>query len=208
MFDWAICVCDDHPVVAEGIEHILSSESGMASIHKVKNAEACLKYLKHQTPDLLVLDLNLPDMNGIELLKKIRESDADLPVLVLTMYKDPFILEQIKKLDGNGYLLKDFSRSDFLQALDAIKNKRFYVAKGIKRALPSQKGAFSGAIQLTRREKEIITFTASGKSAKEVAQLLHISKHTVNTHRRNIYKKLNINGIKELIRFAHKNGLA
>ncbi|NGP88358.1 response regulator [Fodinibius halophilus] len=200
-----ICICDDHPVIAEGIEYILSKENGQAQLHTTKTGKKCLHIVQHYPLDLLILDLKLPDINGLDLLKKIREQQPDLPILVLTMHKDPFILDQIQKLGGDGYMLKDFGRKEFLRALKTIDQQKFYVSPGIRQSL--ERDSFSGTLQLTKREKEIIKYTASGKSAQEVGDLLYISKHTVNTHRRNIYKKLDISGVKELINFAHENGL-
>ncbi|MFH5885568.1 response regulator [Halalkalibaculum sp. DA3122] len=200
-----ICICDDHPIVAEGIGHILSGKYGRLKLQTVKTGKKCLQYLQHHLPDLLILDLNLPDVNGLGLMKKIRSRHPELPILVLTMHKDAFILDQIETLGGNGYMLKDFGRNELLQALKSIEHDTFYVSPGIRQSL--QTDGFSGTLQLTPREKEIIAYTASGKSAREVAEILHISKHTVDTHRRNIYKKLDIDGVKQLIHFAHTHGL-
>lgn len=200
----SICICDDHHIVSEGIEHFLSDEDESYTLHKTDTAKQCLATINNYHVDVLILDLNLPDMNGLELLKLIRQQQPELPVLILTMHNDPFILERAKKLGANGYMLKDFGKNELLQALTSIRQQKFYKSPGIKHTAGNDQ--LSGVYHLTDREVEIIRNTATGKTAREIADKLYISPHTVNTHRRNIYKKLDLNSVNELINFAHKNG--
>ncbi len=205
MSQQSVHICEDHQIVVEGIERILT-ESDRYVLHGAsKTAEDCRAHLEKHPPDILILDLQLPDANGVELLKEIRDTYKNLLVLVLTMHNDPFVVEQINKNGGHGYLLKDFGKKELIEALDQLKPGSFHKGPGVKSF--SESDAFSGSIRLTAREKEIISLTAQGKTSQEIAAVLFISEHTANTHKRNIYKKLGFNDVRELIKFAYDNGL-
>lgn len=162
--------------------------------------------IKSKPPHVLILDLNLPDMAGLEIIKKIRDKNDRMKILILTMHNDPFLIRQVKSLGANGYLLKDFGRNELLESLDCIFEGEYYVSPNLSYEEEGLNGI--SKFRLTKREKEIIKFSAEGKSSSEIAEHLFLSPHTVNTHRRNIYKKLGLSNIKELIKFAYDEGIA
>lgn len=198
-------ICEDHKIVIDGIRSILSEITRHSTVRAFSNGKDLLETLNDEQPDLLILDLNLPDMNGLDILKTIRKENEELPILILTMHSDPFVVKKVKSLGGNGYLLKDFGEKEFLRALDTVLKGGYYQSPSVEAAeLENEK---KHSLHLTEREKEIIRLSAKGKSSAEIAEDLYLSPHTINTHRRNIYKKLRISNIKELIKFAYNEGI-
>lgn len=202
----SVFICEDHQIVIDGIRSILADISGNADVRAFSNGTELLKALHNDHPDILILDLNLPDVNGLDVLKEIRKKYIDLPVLILTMHSDPYVVKKVKSLGGNGYLLKDFGEKEFLRALDTILAGGYYQSPSVDTIDYEHEDKHT--LTLTDREKEIIRLSARGKSSNEIADELYLSHHTVNTHRRNIYKKLRISNIKELIKFAYDEGIA
>jgi len=201
----SVFICEDHQIVIDGIVHILNKSGQYGPVSSYKTVGALLEALESNSPDFLILDLNLPDQNSLSYIAKVRKDHPELGVLVLTMHNDPLLADKVLREGADGFLLKDFGEEELLYALNVVNMGDKYINPKIKRVRPN---AFnSSPLFLTKREKQIIRETAQGRSSVEIASNLYISPHTVNTHRRNIYKKLNISNIRELITFAYKNGL-
>lgn len=201
----SVHICEDHKIVVEGVQSILN-ESGKYSLDGFSSTgEECRKALEKHQPEILILDIQLPDVNGLDLMKELLRKYDTLSILILTMHNDPYIVEQVKEHGGKGYLLKDFGKKELLDALDFVRRGEFY--KGPKVKSLSAPQPYTKSVRLTSREKEIISLTANGKSTSEIADSLFISEHTVNTHRRNIYKKLDLKDSKQLVKFAYDVGL-
>jgi len=175
-------------------------------VRNFQSAEKLLEALHTGQCNILILDINLPQKSGLDILPEIRRDYPDMWILVLTMYNSPAILNKAKEQGVHGVLLKDFGEQDLLKALNDIITTGKYQNPVIKNYDEDSADA-SKVLFLTKREKEIITLTAQGKTSSEIAEILFLSPHTVNTHRRNIYKKLDITNIKELITVANANGL-
>ena len=201
----SVFICEDHQIVIDGVTRILSNSGAYTPIHAFKSGDDLLEALGKQVPDILILDLNLPDRNGIELLPEIKSAYPGLSVLILTMHNDALIARKVKDLGADGYLLKDFGEKELLLALKTITSGLYYASPVLNDV--AQVESDTRAFFLTTREKEIISLTALGKSSSEIGEAIHISPHTVNTHRRNIYKKLGISNMKELVTFAHAHHL-
>jgi len=202
----AVFICEDHQIVVDGIKSILSGTDKYLPVISFQTGEELQAELEKNVPDLLILDLNLPGITGIDLLADIRKQHPDLPVLILTMHSDPYLVKKVIELGANGYILKDFGEDELINALEVVISGGFYQSPEVERL--AEKNNDIHTLHLTEREKEIIRFSANGMSSNEMAEKLFLSPHTVNTHRRNIYKKLGINNIKELIKFAYNEGLA
>ncbi|MDI6402882.1 response regulator transcription factor [Balneolaceae bacterium ANBcel3] len=202
----SVYLCEDHQIVIDGILRIFSNSKKYKPVQFYKSAEALSEALEQKAPDILLLDLNLPDRNGIELLPEIRSRYPNTGILILTMHHDPVLIKKVREMGAGGYLLKDFGEKELLEAMDCITNGGIY----FKNLPYTQKedDLDAQALFLTAREKEIIQLTVSGKTSAEIAAQLFLSPHTVNTHRRNIYKKLNLSNMKALITYAYSNGLA
>lgn len=214
-----VFICEDHEIVIDGISRILSNLIDGVELKSFKTGDLMLEEMglsknrnpktnpeKITVPDLLILDINLPEMNGIEILQHIRKHQNTTKVLILTMYNDAMLAKKLKDSGANGYLLKDFGEEEFTAAVKAVTKGKYFESPSLKPHADAR--SETKALYLTSREKDIIKHTVMGKSSIEIGELLFLSPHTVNTHRRNIYKKLNIGNIKELVNFAHVNGLS
>lgn len=198
-------ICEDHQIVIDGITHILDQSGQYEPVVAFKTASALLEALESHSPDLIILDLNLPDRNSLEFISDIRQNHPDVRILILTMHNDPFLAQRVMDEGANGYLLKDFGEDELLYALNILISGGDYINPEVSNN--NSDSPSTRALFLTKREKEVIALTAQGKSSAEIAELLYLSAHTVNTHRRNIYKKLGLSNVKELISFAYANGL-
>jgi len=201
----SVFICEDHQIVIDGIVHILERSGQYSPVKSFKTAAGLLTALKAESPDLLILDLNLPDRSSLEFITDIRDKHPDTGILILTMHNDPLLAQKVQQEGANGFLLKDFGEDELLYALNVVLAGGYYTNPEIDEAHNEEKS--TKALFLTKREKGIISLTAQGKSSSEIAEELFLSPHTINTHRRNIYKKLGVSNIKELIKFAYSNGL-
>jgi len=205
-----IFVCDDHTIIVEGLELLFKNHSQYTLIGQTQHGKDLLAKLEELKPDILVLDLNLKDSDGFTLLEQIRKKDKDLKIVILTMYQDEFLILRAQKEGANGYLQKSVSNKELTEAFDQIYHIPFYLSSSLKQELDSRKmfrDHFAEKMKLTRRELELIPLLAGGKSSSQIANELFISTHTIDTHRKNIFKKLKINNIIELVNFAHENHL-
>lgn len=203
-----IIICEDHSIVYTGLKLLLEQSTRYSLVGYAANGAELLTVLKQESPDILILDLNLPDVDGLTLLKNIREFNTSMCIVILTMYHDEFLVERAKQEGANAYLLKNAGNEEFLLALDTLNIKTFYVAKQLEQALTRKKlfkDDFAQKMKLTRREVEIIRLLAMGNTSHQTSVELSISSHTVDTHRKNIFRKLEINNIADLVRFAHDN---
>lgn len=165
-----------------------------------------MQMLQNDVPDILILDLNLPDQSGLDVLPDLKATYPSMKVMVLTMHSEPTVLHRVYAAGANGLLLKDFGEQEMIDALDDIVTYGIY--RNPKLGDVSQDIKTSKALFLTPREKEIVRLTANGFSSSDIARDLFLSPHTVNTHRRNIYKKLDLKDMRELVNFAHHNELS
>ena len=202
---YSVYICEDHKIVIDGVRRILEDSGRYAPIESFGSAEALMKSLEKHQPDYLILDLSLPKRSGLDILPEIRRLYPDTWILVLTMHNDPAVLQKINDAGAHGTILKDFGEGDLLQALNEVARYGRYENPRLKNL--ENDPIPSGVLFLTEREKELAGLVAQGKNTSEIAEILGLSPHTVNTHRKNIYKKLDISSIQELISFAHSNGL-
>jgi len=206
-----IVICEDHRIVYDGLELLLAGSKEYAIVGYAANGKALITLLKDTDPDILILDLNLPDSDGFTLLREIRTSSEKIRIIILTMYNDSFLIEKAREERANAYLLKNASNEEILAALAQSNDNNFYVTRSIQHEMDRRKiyrDRFAQKMKLTRRELEIIEKLARGESSQEIAEQLFLSHHTVETHRKNIFRKLEINNIADLVRFAHENGIA
>jgi DNA-binding NarL/FixJ family response regulator len=204
-----IVVCEDHSIVIDGLQSLFKGHDKFALIgHTAKGSE--LPGLLHQTsPDFLLLDLNLKDTDGFSVLEKIRKAHPNLIVLIFTMYHDEFLVEKARKLGANGYLLKQSSYEELEEALE-VSVREFYMTKSLRDEMDKKRlfrDTFANKMKLTRRELELIPYLVQGKTSTVLGETLNLSPLTIETHRKNIFRKLQINTTIELVNFAHANNL-
>lgn len=205
-----IFICEDHTIVLDGLMLLLNQNSNFKIIGNVSTGTELLTNIKDKTPDILILDLNLPDIDGLTLLKKIRSANKNIIILILTMYNDEYLIEETRNSGANGYLLKNIGNDELLQVLNTITIDSFYISDSLKSNAEKKKlfaDKFVNKLKLTEREIEILRYLAKGKSSADISEMLHLSTHTVNTHRKNILRKLEMSSTVELVDFVHANKL-
>lgn len=203
-----IVICEDHRIVFDGLELLLKDNRDFSIIGYAATGKELKPLLKNKKPDILILDLNLPDTDGFTLLKEVRKENSDMKVMILTMYHDSFLIEKAESEGVNAYLLKNSSNEELLNALGSLDKVPFFVTQAVQQEIDRKKmyrDRFAQKMKLTRRELEIVQRLARGQSSQEIADQLFLSLHTVETHRKNIFRKLEINNIADLVRFAHDN---
>ncbi|MFC0603466.1 response regulator [Winogradskyella pulchriflava] len=202
-----ILICEDHQIVIDGLISIFKNQPDYTVLDYVKNGNDVLPTIKLKTPDVLLLDLNLPNKNGLDILKDVKNFNSNIKVIVLTMYNKESIINKVKQYNGDGFLLKNCSSDDLLRALDCVfETKVFYRGKGVKTNVKETDG-FLDKIKITRREKEIILELVKGNNVPQIAKNLFISTYTVETHKKNIFKKLNIHNSIDLIKLVNEKQL-
>lgn len=202
-----ILICEDHQIIIDGLLSIFKNQNDYQVIGYVVDGSKVLSAIKFNKPDVLLLDLNLPNKNGVAILKEIKVLFPDIKVIILTMYNKESIVKKTKLFGADGFLLKNCSSTDLLNALDSVfESNTFYRGKGVKNDIIETDG-FVEKIKLTRREKEIITELMEGYSVPKIAENLFISTHTVETHKKNIFKKLNIHNSIDLVKLVNEKKL-
>ncbi|MEW4922287.1 response regulator transcription factor [Algibacter sp. 2305UL17-15] len=202
-----ILICEDHQIVIDGLLSIFKNQPDYQVLGHITNGDNVLPTVKLNTPDVLLLDLNLPNKNGIDILQELKQSFPQVKVIILTMYNKESILKKVKQFHANGFLLKNCSSDDLLNALDAVfESNKFYIGKGVKHTVIETDG-FLEKIKITRREKEIITELMKGHNVPQISEKLFISAHTVETHKKNIFKKLDIHNSIDLVKLVNEKNL-
>jgi len=210
-----ILVADDHFVVRRGIRTLLESQPGIEVCGEASTAAETIDRVKKQKPDLVVLDLTMPEMNGLEVAAAVRQQSPSTEVLILTMHFSEELARDVLRSGALGYVLKSDTDEELLAAVDHVRRQPFFTSKlavamaqsymhsadttGGKHVLPG--------FPLTPREIEVIQYLAQGKGNKEVAAALRVSTRTVESHRNHIMHKMNFGSFSELVRFAVRNNL-
>lgn len=207
-----IVICEDHQIVIDGLRSIFNNKESYTVIDYVKNGNELFSSLQRYSPDILLLDLNLPGKNGLEILKEVKKYEENIKILILTMYNTESIINEVIRNGANGFLLKNCSTDDLMEALVHIyKSDAFYLGEGVKRvikkAVLEKEDTFYKSIKITKREKEIIYELIQGLKVPQIAEKLVISTFTVETHKKNIFRKLNIKSSIDLLKFANENQL-
>jgi two-component system NarL family response regulator len=199
-----VVVVDDHPMVAEGIEAILESYDDLSVVATLSDGQAMIDQLDDLQPDVILMDLNMPRLGGLSATEMILERLPATRVLILSMHDSPEYISTALSHGALGYLLKDVPTEEIKRAIDMVMRGERYLCTGAEGALTPQD---DGREQLTNREQTVLLQLAQGKSNKEVAQILDISVRTVETHRKNIKRKLGISSTAGLTLYALEHGV-
>ncbi|WP_299962202.1 response regulator transcription factor [uncultured Roseobacter sp.] len=200
-----ILIVDDHPMVAEGIQSILESYDDITVVGTRNSANEAIADLKTLDPDVILMDLNMPEMGGLTATEIILEQRPQTRILVLSMHDSPEYISSALSHGAMGYVLKDVPTDEIKQAIDVVMGGDRYLCTGARGSLAPKEDNAREA--LTGREQTILLQVAQGKSNKEVAQALDISVRTVETHRKNIKRKLGISSTAGLTRYAMEHGV-
>ena len=205
-----ILVADDHQVVRTGLRTLLETERGWQVCAEATNGREAVEKAGALKPDIAVLDIGMPLLNGVEATRQIRKLSPKTEVLILSMHDSEVLIQEVLEAGARGYILKDDADRDLIAAVDALRQHKSYLSSRVS-------GVFSKTVRslgedsaadrrrLTPREREILQLLAEGKSNKEIAGFLGISVKTAETHRANIMLKLNFHSITELVRYAVRN---
>jgi len=203
---------DDHAIVREGIRHVLTATHGIEVVGEASNAEDALSMIDEEAPDIVLLDITLPDSSGLELTKRIRERTPELKILVLSMHDDAQYVVAAVRAGVHGYVLKDADAEELRRAVVAVHSGTEYFSSGVINHLgaavrqepPPEPAKLA---RLTAREREVLAGVARGHTNKEIARDLGISPRTVETHRESLMRKIRIKTVAGLTRFAIDTGL-
>lgn len=199
-----LALVDDHTLVRDGIKALLSVIPTVIVVGEAENGADALVMVEHCNPDLLLVDINLPDMNGLELTRKIRDRYPTLKVLVLSMYDSKEYVSESLRSGASGYVLKNAPSREIVAAIEAIKNGGTFYSAEIAQKLILDDGTIN---ELTPRESQVLYKMIQGLNNKEIARELDISVRTVETHRLSIRRKLNIDKPTALVKYAIDHGI-
>ena len=208
-----ILVADDHEVVRRGIRALLEVQPGCEVCGEAVTGREAVRKARRLAPDIVILDIGMPELNGLDATRQIRKALPHTEVLILTMHESEQVVREVLAAGARGYLLKSDGGRDLVAAVEALrKHKPFFTSTVAEQLLeeylktPAQPGAARSApARLTPREREIVQLLAEGKSNKEVAVALGISVKTAETHRTNIMRKLDLHSLSDLVRYAIRN---
>ena len=209
-----IILADDHNIVREGLRSLIEKELGMEVVGEADNGRTTVKLAMDLKPDMIIMDVSMPDLNGIEATRQITHELPDIKVLALSMHSDKRFVAGILKAGASGYLLKDCAFEEMAGAIRAVADGGTYLSPGVAGAVIqdyvrrlSDSDTPMVTSTLTPREREVLQLLAEGNSTKEVAARLNVSIKTVETHRRQLMDKLDIHSIAALTKYAIREGL-
>jgi len=204
-----VLLADDHAMVRKGFRMILEAQADMSIVGEAGNGREALELAESLHPDVLVMDVAMPELNGIEATRRLAASSPRSRVLALSMHKDSVYVREILRAGARGYLLKDSIDSDLVNAVRAVAKGDGYLSPAISDAVLTdyRRHVTDPLDLLSSREREVLQMIAEGKTNKEIASALNLSVYTIDAHRGKIMEKLNLHSTGELVRFAVRNGL-
>ena len=204
-----ILLADDHAVVRQGFKMILDAQADMEIVGQAANGRQAVDLAEQLRPDVVVMDVSMPELNGIEATRRLASSLPHARVIALSMHKDSVYVREILRAGARGYLLKDSGAADLVAAIRAVASGESYLSPAVSNAVLDdyRRHATNPIDLLTSREREVLQLLAEGKTNKEIAGVLNLSVYTVEAHRGRIMEKLNLHSIGELVRFAVRSGL-
>jgi DNA-binding NarL/FixJ family response regulator len=204
-----ILLADDHAVVRQGFRMILAAHSDLEIVGEAGNGREAVELASTLRPDVVVMDVTMPELNGIEATRRLTAENPHIRVVALSMHKDSVYVREILRAGARGYLLKDSVADDLVAAVRAVAGGEGYLSPAVSNAVLDdyRKHVTNPIDMLSSREREVLQMLAEGKTNKEIAVTLNLSVYTVDAHRGRIMEKLNVHSINELVRFAVRNGL-
>jgi RNA polymerase sigma factor (sigma-70 family) len=209
-----ILLADDHKLLRSGLRLLLERQPDMSVVAEADDGREAVRNAATSKPDVVVLDIGMPNLNGIEACVQITQENSATAVVMLSMHSDESYVLRALKAGARAYLLKDSAESDLVRAIHAVAEGKSYFSPAVSKVLLEdyvrklQRAGVEDSFELlTSREREILQLVAEGRSNKEVAHLLNLSVYTVETHRSNLMQKLNLRGVPELILYAVRKGI-
>lgn len=197
-------IVDDHYMIIEGIISLMQYQPEINVVGYAQNAESCMAFLQRIQPDVIFLDINLPDKSGIDICKDIKASYPTIKIIALSTFNQNSFINSMLNHGANGYLLKNATKEEMLEAIQTVLAHKQYLSKEVSENIKTQSAQ---SPMLTRREKEILKLIADGMTSAEVGKQLFISVTTVDTHRKHLLEKMKVNNTTSLIKVAMQLGL-
>ena len=210
MSSYRIVLADDHVLLRQGLKRIIDEMAGMEVIGEAGDGLELLSLLKKRTPHMVVLDISMPNLRGLEAIHEIKNAHPEVKILVLTMHKDKEYIHQAVSAGADGYLLKEDADNELFSAIEKIRMGKMYLSPILSEDLVGEWAEIRRGVRvpslefepLTTREREVIKLIAEGKSSKEIAELLFISARTVERHRANLMSKLKLKNTADMVKYA------
>lgn len=208
-----ILIADDHDIIRRGLRQLLMAKPGWEICGEAKTGREALTLAEQLKPDIIVMDISMPELNGLEAARQLQKNSPQIGILILTMYFTDQLVREVIDCGARGYILKSDADKELVNAVEALANRRTYFTReaseillnGYSRPDVVLDSKATARNRLTAREREIVQLLADGKSSKEVANALKISVKTAETHRANIMRKLELHSVSELVRYAIRN---
>lgn len=203
-----LLIVDDHPLIIDGIRTMLKDAEDISFAGACKSGQEALEFIEKETPDIILLDISLPDMDGLRVCEAIRKVNRQLKIIGLTSANESGLIAGLLQRGANGYLLKNLEREELINAIHAVVSGKIYLSKDANEKLLDQFRDVRSAVDhipvLTRREKEILQLLSDGLNGPQIAEKLFLSTYTIETHRKNLLKKFNANSVQMLLRTARE----
>ena len=214
-----ILIADDHEVARGGVRALIEAHPGWEVCAEAKDGREAVECAAATNPDLVVLDIGMPNLNGLEAARQILSASPETPILILTMHDSDNTVSEVLRAGARGYVLKSDAGKDLVAAIDALQRQRTFFTTRVSqmvldgylgREIRPQAGEYEGDVNgdvLTSREREVVQLLAEGRTSKEVAVILNLSVKTAETHRTNLMRKLGLHSVADLTRYAVRNGI-
>jgi len=209
-----IAIIDDHPLIVKGISQLFEQQDDIDYVGTAQDGKKALELIDLIAPDMILLDIDLPNMNGLDILRHYKSRNSDLKIIIISVHEEIPIIKKTMQLGADGYLLKKSSPEDIISAVHMVaRNQKYFSTEVTLSMLNAQKDKtvnssnLSKYSLLTAREKEVANLIVDGKTNTQISQHLHISKRTVDTHRNNLMQKLELRGAVDLVKFVLHNNL-
>lgn len=206
-----VIIADDHPIFRKGLVDIIELEKDIEILGQAANGEEAVNLIKRVSPDIAVLDINMPMTTGFDAVRELRKDNSHVKIIFLTMHNEQEIFKRAMELNVSGYLLKDSAAEDIIDCIHAVAKGDFYFSPALSNYfVANQRGIFetlenTGIEKLTSTEKTILRLIANGKTSQEIADQLFVSRKTIDNHRVNICAKLDLHGVNALMKYAIQN---
>ena len=208
-----ILLADDHKITRQGLRSLLDKQQDMEVVAEAEDGRTAVRLAGELSPNVVIMDVTMPDLNGVEATRQIVGQSPDVKIIALSMHSDTLFVTEMLRSGASGYLLKDCAFEELSRAIHAVVAGKTYLSPSVSGVVVDDylhrlsKADFSDSQVLTDREREVLQLMAEGKSTKQIALKLHISVKTVETHRRQIMNKLDIHTVAELTKYAVRKGL-
>jgi DNA-binding NarL/FixJ family response regulator len=202
-----IFLADDHQIIREGLRAVIEKKTDMKVVGEAGDGRIAVQRVQETMPDIVIMDITMPEMNGIEATRLIIKNSPHIKVIALSMHTDKRFVSEIFKAGACGYVLKESALCELIDAINAIRRGCSYISMDIQKVINKKLAKHPLYSELSDREREVLQLIAEGKSGKQMADCLVISVKTVDSHRQQIMKKLNMHSIPELTKYAVREGL-